>query len=100
MGKTSGKYWKAGMPTKAEMKKLRKIAAKEKKQVEALRERQALQDKIQKRHREIRSLRQKQSKLGKIVRKAQSEWKATEKQRKRVGKDLRKGYRELTKYND
>lgn len=96
MGK-SNKFLTARVPTAGELTRLRKVKKKSAEQVKALRQRQVLQDDITKNQRELGRLKKQQSKIGKIVRRVDTEWRATAKQRKSIGKELGKAYRKLEK---
>lgn len=93
----SNKYLTAKLPTTRQLASLRKQKKKIAAEVAALRERQALQENIMKQRKAISQMKREQSKFGKVMRRASAEWKASEKQRKRIGKGLAKAYRELDK---
>lgn len=95
MARKSNPFLTAKAPSAAELSRIRKRRTKAARDLKALREKQQLQQDIQRKRKEIRSLRFQQGKVGRLLSRAQSEFKATEGQRKKIGKDIQKIQKKL-----
>lgn len=83
------------MPTSAELKRMRKLKEKAERDLKVLKEREALQQDIQKKQSEIRALTRKQGGISRLISRATKEWKATEATRKRLLKEAKRAYKEV-----
>jgi len=90
MGRINSRYWTAQVPTSAELKRMRKEHEKAKRDLATLRAKEVLYEDIKKKQRDIKALRQQQSKLGRLLNRAKSEWKSTESLRKRIVKEYKR----------